>query len=221
MYVSLLFLNFLTLTSLFPLGQSFSYLVRDDHLERASAVLLEIGLPITLPTKLYLSTEGDFRAKGRYHRITHATSVASVQHLTLYPLSFSTLSLSEMEEKPPYHITPSMCHSILVPSPPAVYASILRMMLQYPRFCGTMYTLQSDLSELIGYDFLGLEGYVDPFDDEKWASLEIDRRLADAVHRVRTWGVDGRWREDEEWIGDALAAIVSGTAKIEDLPCKT
>lgn len=68
--ISSYFLDFLPLTSLFPRGQSFSYLVRDDNLERASAILLEIGLPITPPTKLYLSTEGDFRAKGRYHRIT-------------------------------------------------------------------------------------------------------------------------------------------------------
>ncbi|KAH9995175.1 hypothetical protein BJV74DRAFT_769977, partial [Russula compacta] len=201
--------------------RSFSYLVRDDDLERASAILLEIGLPITPPTKLYLSTEGDFRAKGHYHRITHATSVASVQHLTLYPLSFSTLSRSEMEEKPPYHITPSSCQSILVPSPPAVYASILRMMLQYPRFCGTMYTLQSDLSKLIAYHLLGLEGYVDPSDDEEWASREMDQRLADAVRRVRTWGVGGLWCEDGKWIEDALATVVGGTAKIQDLPCKT
>jgi hypothetical protein len=63
-----------------------------------------------------------------------------------------------------------------------------------------------------------LEGYINPFDDEKWASLEIDRGLADAVHRV---AVDGLWREDEEWIEDALAAVVGGTVKIEDLPCKT
>lgn len=126
-----------------------------------------------------------------------------------------------MEEKPPHHITPSSCQSILVPSPPAVYASILRMMRHYPRFCGTRYILQSDLSELIGYHLLGLEGYLDPFDDEKWVSLEMDRRLADAVLWVRTWGADGLWREDEEWIGEALAAVVGRTAKIEDLPCKT
>lgn len=94
-------------------------------------------------------------------------------------------------------------------------------MRHYPRFCGTRYILQSDLSELIGYHLLGLEGYVDPFDDEKWVSLEMDRRLADAVLWVRTWGADGLWREDEEWIGEALAAVVGRTAKIEDLPCKT
>ncbi|KAH9983480.1 hypothetical protein BJV74DRAFT_618198 [Russula compacta] len=137
---------------------------------------------------------------------------------TISPLVFDPLSLGN-GGKPPYHITPSSCQSILVPSPPAVYASILRMMFEYPRFCGTMYTLQSDLSELIGYHLL--EGYVDPFNNEEWASLEIDQRLADAVHRVRTWGVDGLWREDGKWIGDALAAVVGGTAKIQDLPCKT
>jgi hypothetical protein len=47
------------------------------------------------------------------------------------------------------------------------------------------------------YHLLGLEGYINPFDDEKWASLEKNRGLADAVYRV---GVDGLWREDEEWI---------------------
>ena len=47
------------------------------------------------------------------------------------------------------------------------------------------------------------------------ASFEIDRRLADAVHCVRTWGADRLWREDEEWIGDALAPVVSGTGDME------
>jgi hypothetical protein len=99
-----------------------------------------------------------------------------------------------MEEKPPFHITPSECHTILVP-PPAVYASILRMMLQYSRSSGTMGILKSDLSELIGYHLYGLDGFVDTFDEELCASFEVDRRVADAVHRVRTWGVDGLWSE--------------------------
>jgi hypothetical protein len=41
--------------------------------------------------------------------------------------------------------------------------------------------LESDLSELIGYHLLGLDGFVDPFDEEICASLEVDRRVADAV----------------------------------------
>jgi hypothetical protein len=84
-----------------------------------------------------------------------------------------------------------------------------------------MDVLQSDLSELIGYDLLGLDGFVDPFDEEKCATLEIDRRLVDAVHHVLTWSVDGLWREDEEWMGDALAAVIDGTGKMDSLPCKT
>ena len=54
---------------------------------------------------------------------------------------------------------------------------------------------------------------------KKWVSLEIDRRLVDAVHRVRIWGLNGLWREDGAWIGDTLAA--GGTGKMEDLSCKT
>ena len=94
-------------------------------------------------------------------------------------------------------------------------------MLQYSEFSGTTGILKSDLSELIGYHLYGLDSFVDTFDEELCASLEVDRRVADAVHCVRTWGVHGLWREDEEWIGDALAGVVGGTGKMDSLPCKT
>jgi len=109
MYIFLLFLflDFPTAHLVVSPWLDFSYLLRDDDLEGASNILSEIGLPITLPTELYLSIEGDFRAKGHFHRITRSTAVTSVQHLILYSLSFSTLSLSEMdsEEK---HVTISL-----------------------------------------------------------------------------------------------------------------
>jgi hypothetical protein len=97
-------------------------------------------------------------------------------------------------------------------------------MLSYPRYCSTRTNLESDLSELIGYHLLGLEnGYVDPDDNESWEGLEICRRVADAVLSVRQWSWDWEWREDEEWIGDALASVVgaSGGNDIEYLPYKS
>ena len=164
-------------------------------------------------------TEGDFQAKGR---ITFWTSLPFVQHLALYPQSFSTLDDSELEEKPPsHHSTASLCKSIRVPSRPAVYALIIRMLLNYPQYCATTTALQSDLSELIGYDFLGLEdGYLDTNDEEAIAAVGLGQRLADATQVVLQWGIDGVWRPGEEWIGDALGAVVAGTGCIEYLPCK-
>jgi len=57
----------------------------------------------------------------------------------------------------------------------------------------------------------GLEGgYVDESDEELCAALRLDERIADAVALVRWWGLESYWREGEEWIGDALTAIVGG-----------
>lgn len=191
-------------------------------MDAASEVLSEIGLPLMTPSKLELKTGGDFQSEGRFHRITRWTLPASVQHMVLYPISFSTLSRTELEEKKPYHIDPSLCLFILVPSEPSVYASILRMMLRYPRYGSTRTILASDLSELIGYHLMDLQGgFVDPYDDAQWEILEVDRRIRDAIATVRRWNEDSVWREGEEWIGDALVKVVSGAGKIEDLPCKS
>jgi hypothetical protein len=74
--------------------------------------------------------------------------------------------------------------------------------------------LRWDLSELIGYNLYDLQdGFVDPFDDELWEELEVDRRIEDAVQIrvVKGWGWSGEWREWVEWMGDALAAVVKGS----------
>jgi len=97
-------------------------------------------------------------------------------------------------------------------------------MSSYPRYGSTRRHLKSDLSELIGYHLLGLEdGFVDPDDDELWENLEISRRISDAVLLVKQWGFDWEWRKDEEWIGDALAAVIEGTDgnDIAHLPYKS
>ncbi|TDL15806.1 hypothetical protein BD410DRAFT_796009 [Rickenella mellea] len=201
---------------------NYSYIVPDDDLENASIILAGMDLPLSPPSRLALKTSGDFAAKGRFHRITQTTLTSCVQHLVLYPLSFSTLSFSETTPESPYHVeTSHRCTSIYVPRPPAVYASIIRVMLKYPRYCATRTVLDSDLSELVGYNLLGLEcGYVDPKDEELWQALQIDRRISEAVCIVVQWGCDHAWREGEEWMGDALAGVVQGNVDIGDLPHK-
>ncbi|KAF8328987.1 hypothetical protein F5887DRAFT_1006143 [Amanita rubescens] len=203
--------------------KNYSYLVPDEQLDKASALLSSMGLPLSPHSTLLLMTDGDFHAKARLHRITIWTLPSSVQHLALYPQSFSTLDDSELEEMPPSHLstTSSLCKSIRVPSPPAVYASIFRLLLRYPKHCATTTVLLSDLSELIGYDLLGLEdGYLDPYDKEALAAVGLNQRLKHGAKIVLQWGIDGAWRPGEEWIGDALAAVVAGTGDLECLPLK-
>lgn len=159
-----------------------------------------------------MKTEGDFQANGRFHRITTWTAPASVQHIVLYPFSFSHLDLSGDASQP---FQTCSCASILVPPITSVYASILRLMTKYPPHCSTMTVLRSDLSELIGYHLLQLEGgYVDSEDDEEWNEKEIDNRLWEASRTVRSL----KWEDGEEWMGDALSAIVTGRGTIENLP---
>jgi hypothetical protein len=92
-------------------------------------------------------------------------------------------------------------------------------MLAYPVYCATRSVLESNLSELIGYNLYDLQmGYVDLDDEDLCQELELDRRVDDALHVVKGWGWDGAWREEEEWMGDALAAVVAGRGEIEWLP---
>ncbi|KAJ7063673.1 hypothetical protein C8F01DRAFT_985247 [Mycena amicta] len=196
---------------------NFCYLVPDSLVAQASKVLTDLGLPFLTPTQFEMSVYGDLAVRGYSHRITQSTSSALVQRIILYPQSFSTLADCELETRPPIHTTSPRCSTILVPTASAVYASILRLMLQYNQFDPMMYELRSQLSQLIGYHLLGLSGgYVE---DEDWERLDVDGRISDAVHLVRSWGVDQVWRDGEEWMGDALAEVVR-TGHIENLPYK-
>jgi hypothetical protein len=197
-----------------------SYLIEDEKLDRASKLLAGLGLPISAPHDLLLKTDGDFHAKARLHRLTHSQQLGSVQYLMLYPLSFASFARSELITAP--RITSLLsprCETILHPSPIAVFASILRMMLRYPRCCPTRSTLETDLSELIGYHLYDLQdGYVNIDDEELCEALEVDRRVDDAVQTVKSWGWDRKWREGEDWMGDALVRVVQGSADLDWLP---
>lgn len=95
-------------------------------------------------------------------------------------------------------------------------------MTAYPRWSPTRMTLESHLSELIGYNLYDLsDGYVDIDDEELCQSQEVDQRVEEAVQVVKEWACAGQWRQGEEWIGDALISIVSGAGKLEFLPWAT
>jgi hypothetical protein len=48
--------------------------------------------------------------------------------------------------------------------------------------------------------------------------LEVDRCVADAVQIVKSWGWDFKWREGEDWMGDAQALVVKGSVDLDWLP---
>ncbi len=201
--------------------QNFQYLVPDDQLARASTILEENeGLPLSIPPRLLLRTGGDFYAKAKMHRVSQYASVAQAQHLMLYPASLASYADAELELKPRLTaLAHPSCEKVFVPSPPAVYSSLLRMMRSYPRYNPTRKTLESDLSELIGYNLYGLEdGYVDCDDEELCEKLEVDRRVEDAVRAVSAWRRDGELRDEDGWIAEALEDIVSGKGDIENVP---
>jgi hypothetical protein len=167
-----------------------------------------------------IDVDGDFHLKGKFHRITVGTESWDLQQIALYPLSFSTLSMSELTEEPPMHISPSLrCPKILDPRPSAVYASLIGLTSQYSPRDPTWINLLSEISQLIGYHLYELsQGSIDANDDKVWEELEMDKRLEKAYFIVISWGCDGEWREGEEWIGDALAANARGTADLRCLP---
>ncbi|KAI0349715.1 hypothetical protein OH77DRAFT_1414481, partial [Trametes cingulata] len=205
--------------------KDFHYLVPDEQLPLASRLIEEDqGLPRSVPPPLLLKTGGDFYAKASMYRVTRSTSVALAQHLVLYPASIAAFSPSDLEPQPrclpgAVSLPDAVSETILVPKEPAVYASILRMMRSYPRYDPTRITLESDLSELIGYNLYGLEGgYLDVDDEDLCEELEVDRRIEDAVHKVEMWRMTNQLGDDEGWIADDLADVVSGRQTVEDIP---
>ncbi|KAI0648911.1 hypothetical protein C8Q79DRAFT_887884, partial [Trametes meyenii] len=209
--------------------KDYHYLVADEHLELAEKIVAhDVGLPLSLPPSLLLNTGGDFYAKARLYRLTRYTSVAQAQHLALYPASIASFAPTDLTLWPRLtSLSHPLCAKLLVPSQPAVYASILRMMRKYTRFAPTRVMLESDLSELVGYNLYGLQdGYVDTDDDELCEELEVDRRVEDAVRTVQEWratnqlpdGSDGDSDGDGGWLANALVDIVSGKRTVEDVP---
>lgn len=91
-------------------------------------------------------------------------------------------------------------------------------MLRYPRWGATRTCLAAELQELLNYHLLQLEmGYVSRDDNEIFQSLHLDRRTQRAVYEMMSW----EWPEDEEWMRDALEAILLGNGSIEFLPWDT
>ncbi len=182
-----------------------------------------MNLPLS-PCSICPWTSSDFIAKGHFHRITRWTSPALVQHFVFYPLSFSTLSLTELQEDIPLYATVNLrlqCRSVYIPTAPAIYASIIRMMLNYPQFSPTSVELRSELSGLIVFNLLGYDLWdlkVFCVDDADWEAEDADERLEKAALTIKHWGVDCVWREGEEWIGDALTLFTGGKGKLECLP---
>ena len=75
------------------------------------------------------------------------------------------------------------------------------------------------LSELISYHLYDLQdGYVNIDNKELCETLEVDRCVADAVQIVKSWGWDFKWREGEDWMGDAQALVVKGSVDLDWLP---
>ena len=96
------------------------------------------------------------------------------------------------------------------------------MMTKYPQHCATRTVLASDLSELVDYDFLDLQGgCLDPDDDALWEELGVEGRMESAATLVRQWSRDGECREGEEWIAEALAGVIDGSVDISCLPSST
>ncbi|TFK72819.1 hypothetical protein BDN72DRAFT_791936 [Pluteus cervinus] len=192
----------------------FCYLIQDRDLERASKILEELGLPLSPPSRLSSLTRGDLYSKGRFYRITQSSHPALLQQLAVFPLSFSTLRLSDLEEAPPCHISPSRCSTILVPRVASVYASILRLIRKYSQVDPVRGVLMSDLSQLVRHHLYKLEcGYIDPSEEERWEALGIDKRIQDAVKEVESWD----WRETEGWIRKAFIEVVA-SGNVEILP---
>jgi len=140
-----------------------------------------IGLPLMPATRFLLCTEGDFRAKGHLHRVTHSTNPASIQHLVLYPRSFVPLLPDHLEDVLAIHMQ-SLLFSprILALNVSSRTALHMRMLLACPNMGPIRTALEASLASLIHYDLLDLEDGCCPSiedEDEYWDARYPDLPL--------------------------------------------
>lgn len=180
-----------------------------------------MGLPESAPPPFLVRTEGDLYSKAILHRLTDAVHYGSVRYIALYPSSFISYLPSELEET--LSTTHEECTGypalpvrILIPRPAALYASLLRLIVKYPKGRRPTRTiLESDLSLLIRYHLYQMDPYCKYDEDDD--SDEEDQDVVDAVALVRRWKLEKQLRKEEEWMGDELAAIVAGDKGVECL----
>jgi hypothetical protein len=92
--------------------------------------------------------------------------------------------------------------------------------MNYPKSSSVRTILSSDLSELVCYHLLHVEdGYINQDEEPgRWQELDMGKRTAQTIDLILQWVDNHEWREGEEWFGDALGAIASGSGEIEYLP---
>lgn len=179
-----------------------------------------MGLPLSQPDPLFTRTSGDFYARATLHRLALSAGLGPVQYMALYPSSFSSFLPSELETASIYLLLTTQTRQSICSSPDLqrFNASIFRLLVHYPPYGPNRLTLLSDLAQLVGYHLYRLEnGYVDIADD-LCQEQEVDPEIGHALSVVRGWSCDGEWRKGEEWMGDALAAVVAGTGGYDWLP---
>ncbi|SJL07395.1 uncharacterized protein ARMOST_10742 [Armillaria ostoyae] len=185
----------------------FSYIVPDDRLQQASEILTSMGLPLSLPDPLYVSTGGDLYSKALLHRITQSANLGPARFILLYPSSFCHFSPSELESvNQPLFGSDKLSVPLNVPTVSATYASLVRTAAVYKRSDPARKTLLSELAQLALYNLYDGDygkGFEDEDEDE-----DDEREIQQAVAVVRGW----TWSAGEEWIGDALAEVVATSA---------
>lgn len=190
----------------------------DEQLEKASGIVSDLGPPHSQPPYILAVTSGDLYTLGYLHRITRSTLMSTVQFLHLFPASFASFLPSELYPAPNHK---PLSLPIFIPRAPALYSCLIRIMSRYPRNWRARGTLGAQLEMYIHYHLSGFrleDGYVDVDDEELCKRLNVDGHVADAIALVRGWSCGGEWREGEEWMGDALVALLSGKGDIEFLP---
>ncbi|KAK0487343.1 hypothetical protein IW261DRAFT_1447375 [Armillaria novae-zelandiae] len=186
----------------------FSYIVPDDRLQQASETLTSLGLPLSLPDPLYVSTGGDLYSKALLHRITQSASLGPARFILLYPSSFCPFHPSELETvNHPLFGLDKFSVPLNVPTVSATYAFLVRTAAMYKRSDPARKTLLSELAQLSLYNLYdgdyGKGSEVEDDDEE-----DDEREIQQAVTIVRGW----TWNAGEEWIGDALAEVVATSA---------
>lgn len=203
------------------LPQDFTYLVADEQLEKASSIVSDFGLPHSEPPHILAATSGDLYTEGHLHRLTKSTLMSTVQFLHLFPASFASFTASELDPAP-NHTSSSL--PILIPRAPALYSCLIRIMSCYPRNSRARSTLATQLSMYISYHLLGSrleDGHMDTEDEGCERPKDYGHIAdADAIALVRGWICGCEWRAGDEWMGDALVAIISGEGDIRFLPWK-
>ncbi len=189
----------------------------DEQLPRARDIALESGLRPIIKDTLNPCYSFEFANLGQYFSMNDNAPGTFARGFILVPLSWTGVSLGELQYVQDIHPPKPSTLGVLTLPRPVACATLMRLAARERRSSPLRQRLLAYLATIIAYGLFDMsydgDYMVFKVDDEPESETERAEKEV-ALLEIKRWS----WRNDELWMGEALAAVVAGTISYDDLP---